>query len=265
MPAGGTSGTNGQFGAPGTEGRSPAIGFALVSGRSVGDLRSGLMEVVLGLFGGVVAGFVTGWLTGRREKRAWLRDKRYELYANFLGTALDLHSVLATTMRRALREKDLKGIAELMARSRRTVSSLYDQLGALEIVAPSEVTTAAAKASLELTTTLIAAVPAQMANDEFNYDGWIATLRQDNDALADFQDAVGRDLGLSRIEMRRRRKRRASPELRKANEETVAKMVKELDTEGTLLGRPFLAEGPIEAGPTPKAEPDNPASRATPD
>ncbi len=223
------------------------------------------MEVVLGLFGGVFAGFITGWLTGRREKREWLRNKRYELYANFLGTALELHSVLGTTMRHALRDRDLTSIAELMAPSGRTAASLHDQLRALEIVAPSKVTTAAAKASLELTTTLIAAVPAQMANDEFNYDGWIATLRQDHDAIADFQDAVGRDLGLSRIEMHRRRRRRASPELRKANEDTVAKMVKELDTEGTLLGRRFLAEGPIERASTPETKPDDPPSRATPD
>lgn len=223
------------------------------------------MEVLFGLFGGVAAGFVTGWLTGRREQRAWLRDKRYELYVSFLGTALELQSTLGTTMRRALRDRDLPHIAKAMAAGRQTVASLHDQLRALEIVAPAEVTTAAAKASVELTSTLLVAVPAQMANDEFNYEGWFATLRQDNDAIAGFQDAVGRDLGLSRIEMRRRRRRRASLELRKANEETAAKIVRELETEGTLLGHPLFPEDPMERTATPEAEPDDQASHARPD
>jgi hypothetical protein len=209
------------------------------------------VQVVLGLCGGVVAGFVTGWLSGRRERGAWLRDKRYELYTRFLDTALTVHGVLLGAMRHALMAKDLQRTSELMAECGKSVASLHDQIRAMEIIAPAAVTSAAARVAVDLSTTLVAAVPAQMGNDKFNHTGWLAVLRTDGDAIATFQDAAGRGLGLTRREVRRRRRRRASTSLQAANEAFAVSLIEELEGDGTILGHAFLGEKTTRPAPPP--------------
>jgi hypothetical protein len=212
------------------------------------------LELLLAPLLGIVGGVIPGWLTNRREKGAWLRDKRYEAYSQFLSTCLELHSMLGTEMRRALECKDRARTAKLVKQSNLLSERMCELAQTLEIIAPTTVAEAAAKVVIQLGTTVIAAVPVQLSNVEFYDEGWLKTLHLQSVAISDFQIAAGRDLGLSRRDIRRRRKQRVTPEIAESNQASAVRLLRdlrELWTDGTTFGVSVSAdEAPINYADT---------------